>query len=163
MAFEDSLFAQYPTEAREILRDRFVKTIPHNQALGIEFVDAEPGAAILRLPYDARLAGNPDTGTVHGGVITSLIDSAGGLAVFCALPEIETIATLDLRIDYMKPATPEHALIARADCYKRTRSIAFVRALAYHDDPNDPVATAAGAFMRSSTPAEGTFSMEGSQ
>lgn len=163
MAFEDSLFAQYPEEVRDTLRDRFFKTIPHNRALGIEFVDAEPGSATLRLPYSERLIGNPDTGTLHGGVITSLIDSAAGLAVFCALAEIETIATLDLRIDYMKPATPEHALLARADCYKRTRSIAFVRAVAYHEDLADPVATAAAAFMRGSSPKGDVFGREGGQ
>lgn len=163
MAYEDSLIAQYPAEVRETLRERFFKTIPHNRAIGIEFVDAEPGSATLQLPYSTDLVGNPDTGTVHGGVITSLIDSAGGLAVFCSLPEIETIATLDLRIDYMKPATPEHTLIARADCYKRTRNIAFVRATAYHEDPEDPVATAAAAFMRSSSPKSAAVGKKGSQ
>ncbi|HYW02751.1 MAG TPA: PaaI family thioesterase [Gammaproteobacteria bacterium] len=148
MAFEDTLFARYPDQVRETLKYRFLNAIPHNDTLGITFVDAEPGSATLRLPYRDALVGNPDNGVIHGGVITSLIDSVSGLAVFCSLPDFETIATLDLRIDYMKPARPGRDLFARADCYKRTRQIAFVRALAYQDSPENPVASSVSSFMR---------------
>jgi acyl-coenzyme A thioesterase PaaI-like protein len=41
--------------------------------------------------------------------------------------------------------------MARAHCYKVTRSIAFVRAVAYEDDPEDPVATAQATFMLDSS------------
>jgi acyl-coenzyme A thioesterase PaaI-like protein len=57
------------------------------------------------------------------------------------------IATLDLRIDYMKPATPHREVRARAHCYKMTRHVAFVRGVAFHDDEADPIATSAGTFM----------------
>jgi acyl-coenzyme A thioesterase PaaI-like protein len=57
------------------------------------------------------------------------------------------IATLDLRIDYMKPATPERDIFAYAECFKVTKNIAFVRGLAYHTDRNDPIATCAATFM----------------
>ena len=47
----------------------------------------------------------------------------------------------------MKPATPKLDIFARAECYKVTANIAFVRASAYHGDAADPIATAVGAFM----------------
>lgn len=147
--FEDSLFARHPQQMRETLRERFVGMIPHNREIGLEFVDAGPGEATLRLPWQSRLIGNPGTEVIHGGVITTLIDSGSGLAVFCALPEIERIATLDLRIDYMRPATPGRDLYAWCECYRLTRQVAFVHAVAYQDSRDEPVATSVSTFMRS--------------
>ena len=49
--------------------------------------------------------------------------------------------------DYMGPATPGKDLWATGECYKRTRNIAFVRARAFHDDPEDPIGTCVAAFM----------------
>ena len=121
--------------------------VPHAKAVGMTVVSVERGTAMLKLPYDERLVGNPDTGVVHGGVITTLLDNSCGIAVGASLNEMRPIATLDLRIDYMKPATPKLDIFARAECYKMTANIAFVRASAYHDDPDDPIATAVGAFM----------------
>jgi uncharacterized protein (TIGR00369 family) len=128
----------------------FSENVPHNRALGIQIHDlSKAGGARLELPYDAKLVGNPETGVLHGGAITSLLDSCSGAAVFAALVYIAPIATLDLRIDYLKPATPGKSVIAHAHCYKLTKSVAFTRAIAYHDDPGDPIASAAGTFMLS--------------
>lgn len=121
--------------------------VPHAKAVGLSVVSVERGAAVLKLPYDEKLVGNPDTGVVHGGVITTLLDNCCGIAVGSSLNEFRPIATLDLRIDYMKPATPKEDILARAECYKVTANIAFVRATAYHTDIKDPIATAVGAFM----------------
>jgi uncharacterized protein (TIGR00369 family) len=121
--------------------------IPHNRALGLRAIDCGPGWATLRLPYKEELIGNPDTGVLHGGAITSLVDATAGMAVFMKLLSPTRIATLDLRIDYLRPATPGQDVVARADCYKLTRQVAFVRALAYHEDPADPIASSASTFM----------------
>jgi acyl-coenzyme A thioesterase PaaI-like protein len=88
-------------------------------------------------------------------VVTTLLDHACGQAVFAALGEPGTIATLDLRIDYMRAAEPGKALFCRAHCYKLTRSVAFVRASAYDDQVDDPVATAQAAFMLDSSAGRG--------
>ena len=126
---------------------KFADSIPHGHELGIEVEAIAPGRAQFILPYHPRLIGNPDTGTLHGGAITTLMDTASGCAVFSALPDLIPIATLDLRIDYLKPATPQKLLRADARCYRLTRNIGFTRAFAYHDDPQDPVANSVGTFM----------------
>ncbi|MBK8173019.1 MAG: PaaI family thioesterase [Sandaracinaceae bacterium] len=130
-----------------MLKRGFRDAVPHNFALGIELVEVDIAKATMKLPYDLRFVGDPETGVLHGGVITTLIDATCGAAVFAELRAAIAIATLDLRIDYLKPATPGLAVVCRAECYKRTRNVAFARALAYHEDSNDPIASAAGTFM----------------
>ncbi|MCP3936655.1 MAG: PaaI family thioesterase [Actinomycetia bacterium] len=103
----------------------------------------------LVLPYSHELVGDPDTGVIHGGAITALLDNAAG---FLARPadadrQETTIATLDMRIDYMKAATPERDIVARATLVRRTRNISFVRATAFHEDIDDPIATCTATFM----------------
>ena len=125
----------------------FAASVPHNRALGIDIVEFDHGTVLFRLPYDLKLVGHPDTGTLHGGAITALLDGASGAAVFAALQDMVPIATLDLRIDYLRPAEAGHAVLARATCYKMTKSVAFTRAVAYHDDPENSIAHSVGTFM----------------
>jgi uncharacterized protein (TIGR00369 family) len=101
----------------------------------------------VALPYADFLVGNPETGVLHGGAVTTLIDATCGSAVFLKLGRLTRVATLDLRIDYLRPARPGRAIVARAGCYKLTRSVAFVRALAHDGDDADPVASAQGTFI----------------
>ncbi len=127
----------------------FVDSVPHNRALGIEVVAMEPDGALFRLPYRDDLVGNPDTGVLHGGAITALLDACSGAAVFSVLPRMMPIATLDLRIDYLRPAEPGRDVFAHATCYKLTKNVAFTRAVAYHDDRAEPIASSVGTFMLS--------------
>ena len=120
---------------------------PQAVALGISTLSVEPGVATLTAPYRPELVGDPDTGVIAGGVVTTLLDHACGQAVYMAMTEPTSIATLDLRIDYMRAAEPGLDVFARAHCYRVTRNIAFVRATAYDKDAEDPVATAQAAFM----------------
>lgn len=125
----------------------FAGTIPHIVDIGAEMLDAQDGHALARLPYDERFVGDPETGVIHGGVVTTLIDTVCGLAVMTALDKPQPIVTLDLRIDYLKPAKPKEDLLARADVYKVTRQVVFVRATAYQSDEEHPIANAVGTFM----------------
>lgn len=128
-------------------RHLMLDSVPHAQALGFALVDMRRDHAVLKAPYRDEFIGDPETGVIHGGVITSLLDNTSGIAVVCALDGLMPIATLDLRIDYMRPARPLTDVFAHAHCYKVTRSIAFVRAIAYEEREDDPVATSHGAFM----------------
>jgi uncharacterized protein (TIGR00369 family) len=125
----------------------FTQAVPHNRALGMRFIDFADGTATILLPYADHLVGNPMTGVMHGGAITSLLDATCGAAVFMKLGVPQPIATLDLRIDYLKMAEPKRDVRCKCECYKLTRRVAFVRGFAYHEDPNDPIAAAAGAFI----------------
>jgi uncharacterized protein (TIGR00369 family) len=136
-----------PAELVERINQAFCEMVPHNRALAMRVLDIADGAVRALLPWDARLVGNPELGILHGGAVTSLIDATCGVAVFARLMSPMPIATLDLRIDYLRPAEPSRDVVARAECYKLTRNVAFVRAIAYHDDPAEPIASAAGTFM----------------
>lgn len=135
-----------PPNAQEIMR-MFIGVVPHVTELGIETEHSAKGMAIMKLPYQPKLVGNPETGVLHGGVVTTLIDTVCGLAAITAPETPSRVATLDLRIDYLRPATPGQDLYARAEVYKLTRNIAFLRAEAYERDPHDRVASASGTFM----------------
>lgn len=140
----------FPSDKQQMIEniDRFMnESVPHNHELGLSVVDVGPAEATLRLPYSEKLVGNPETGVLHGGAVTTLIDATCGIAVFMKLARMARIATLDLRIDYLHPAMPGKELLARAECYKLTRTVAFVRALAHHGDADNPVASAQGTFI----------------
>ena len=134
------------TDRRAIVARQFIEAIPHARVLGMSFVEIGDGIAELTMPYDERLIGDPATGVVHGGAISTLMDTCSGAAVMAHPENPASTATLDLRIDYMRAATPGQALVARAECYHVTRTVAFVRAVAMDDDRDNPVATATGAF-----------------
>ena len=131
----------------ERLNQVFAEFVPHNHALGFRFRDYGDGLAEIVLPYAAHLVGNPDTGVLHGGPISELHDATSGASVFLKFRRAIGVATLDLRIDYLKPATPGQDVVARATCYKLTKHVGFTRAVAYHDDPDAPIASSAGTFM----------------
>ena len=120
---------------------------PHAEEIGIRLMKTPKGEAKITIPYDEKLVGDPETGVVHGGVVTTLLDTGCGIAAISRTGLMGGIATLDLRIDYMRPAKPGRPLTAKCECYRVTRSVAFARGFAYDDDPDDPEATAAGAFM----------------
>lgn len=141
------------------MTDQFLTTLlpqlasgaAHTHALGFKYEGLDGDRVRLRLPYRQDLVGDPVTGVLAGGLVTTLLDHVGGLAVWVGLKTYQPIATLDLRVDYMRAAETGRDLIAEARCYRLTHSIAFVRAWAFEDGPENPVAAAQAAYILSAS------------
>lgn len=129
--------------------------VPHANEIGMKFVAIDKGRGTLSLPYNTALIGDPRSRVIAGGAVTTLLDQACGMAAMAAFDELMPIATLSLRIDYQRAATPGETIIAEAICYKTTRHVAFIRAVAHDGDADNPVATAQACFMITG-PAYGT-------
>lgn len=125
---------------------QFFEALPHSQALGMSLTELGEGRAEFAMDYDERFIGDPETGVIHGGAVSAMMDTCCGAAVVSHPDNPGATATIDLRIDYMRPATPGQRIRAQAECYHITRSVAFVRARAMDDDETRPVATATGTF-----------------
>jgi uncharacterized protein (TIGR00369 family) len=121
--------------------------IPHCRLLGMRLDEVRRGSGMMSLDYDEKLIGNLRTRVVHSGVITALLDTLCGLVVMTKVPTGTPLATLDLRIDYLRPATPGETIRATAECHKVTANVAFVRGAAFHVSPQDAIAYCTGTFM----------------
>ena len=119
----------------------------HGGFIGLRYVTHGDDWIEVALPWRADLVGVPETGVLASGPIITLLDNATSMSVWVKSGAFRPQATLDLRLDYVRAATPGKTVIARAECYRLTRSAAFVRGLAHDGDPADPVAHAAGVFM----------------
>ncbi len=133
-------------EGRAALARGFIEALPHCRALGMRMLDIGAGEARIAMDYDPRFIGDPQTGVIHGGAVSALMDTCAGAAVMSHPRAPGITATISLRIDYMRPATPGQTITATATCYHVTRSVAFVRAGATDADAQRPVATATGTF-----------------
>lgn len=129
------------------MTENFHRLIPHARELGIWVIEVGRGSARLALNYRDELLGDPERGLIHTGVITTMIDSACGFAVIANTGKPISIATLDLRMDYLRPALRDKTIYVQAECYRTTRHIAFVRASAWQDSEQRLVATSTSAFM----------------
>ena len=119
----------------------------HGTLLGLSYSAHGPDWVELQLPYRPELIGDPASGVLASGPILTMMDMATSLSVWTRLGRFRPHATLDLRIDYLRPATPGKTVIGRGECYRITRAISFVRGAAHDGDPSDPLAHVAGTFM----------------
>jgi uncharacterized protein (TIGR00369 family) len=123
------------------------QNLGHGRALGLEYRMAGEDWVELALPWREQLVGVADTGILASGAIVSLLDTCGGAAVWTKLGTFRMLVTIDLRLDYFRPAPAGETVIARCRCDRLTRQVAFVSGTAHTGDEDRPVARMAGTFM----------------
>lgn len=128
--------------------EKMCRYIPHSllQGICLESIDGEE--VTLRLPYRAELVGNPQTGVIHGGALTVLLDQALGTAgICCDKVGASMTPTLDLRIDHLGIAPAGMDIFATAKVYKVTRRVLFVEGFAWCESRDKPIARATGSWV----------------
>jgi uncharacterized protein (TIGR00369 family) len=92
----------------DVLKQVCEEFIPFNKFLGVRVIRAEVGSVRLEVPFRPELVGDPMKPALHGGVLSMLADTAGGMAVWSAVEdELARISTIDLRVDYLRPGKLE--------------------------------------------------------
>ncbi len=131
---------------------QIIENTPFMKAIGATLDRVDGEGVTMRLPWREDLIGDAESRVIASGVVTALLDNGCGMAVWDKVNEFKSVATLDLRIDYMRPAKAEVDLLVTAKCYRLTRTVGFVRAFAYETTPDDPVAAAQAAFVITAPP-----------
>jgi len=115
--------------------------------MNAEIIEADKKSVLLKLPFNSDFCADAAKELIHGGVLTAFMDSAFGLATMLAVPGLRTTATLDLRVEYLRPAKSRSDLLVFAECYRQTRHIAFNRGRVWFDGDNEKeVATGYASF-----------------
>ncbi len=110
----------------------------------------------VRMPFNPDFCVDREQTLLHGGILTALLDSVFGLANFLAIEGVSTMATLDLRVDYLRPAKSRADVLVNASCYRQTRHIAFNSGSIWFDEP-EPAEIARGAASFALTRGEASL------
>jgi uncharacterized protein (TIGR00369 family) len=140
---------------RERLTALFDSVIPFNRFLGVRVTDLGDGVAQLELPFRTDFVGNPLLKTLHGGVISMLLDNCGGAAVWTQIGRNDLVSTVDLRVDYLRPGRPE-TLIGSGRVVRQGNRVGVVELRAFHPGGEDrPVAAGTGVYNIRRTRGDG--------
>lgn len=142
----------------EALRAMFEERIVFNRVLGLKITAFDPQRARARIEMREELIGHFLHRRLHGGVISATLDAMGGLAVMLAigarhldeavearLARFAKLGTIDLRVDYVRPATGPF-FEASAETIRLGSRVATTR-MEMHDAEGRLVAAAAAAYI----------------
>jgi len=137
---------EMPTYDAKRLAEIFESYIPFNKLLGLRCLEIEDGRVRVELPFRPELVGNPEIPALHGGAISSTLDTTGGLAVWSQAGPNDRVSTIDLRVDYLRPGRAE-PLIAVACVVRLGNRVGVAQLRAFHPDAEDkPVAAGMGVY-----------------
>lgn len=126
----------------EITKEIWKKS-PFIQLLGLEFEKLEQGRASSRLEIRENLLNKHRA--VHGGVVYSIADISMGVAVYSTLKTGEETSTIEIKINYLKPAKSRF-LTCEAQVLKKGKNLAVVES-EIRSGERDLIAKALGTFM----------------
>lgn len=131
----------------EVLRQVMEELIPFNRYLGVKLTSAKKGFARLEVPFRDELVGDPMRPALHGGVLSALADAAGGGAVWTGLEDDRArVSTIDLRIDYLRPARLV-TLVAEATVVRLGNRVGVADVRLFNADAEDvTIATGKGVY-----------------
>jgi uncharacterized protein (TIGR00369 family) len=131
----------------EVLRQVMEEVIPFNRFLGVKLAATRKGFARLEIPFRDELVGDPMRPALHGGVLSALGDAAGGAAVWAGMDDDNArISTIDLRIDYLRPARLT-TLVAEANLVRLGNRVGVADVRIFNaDTEGDTVATVKGVY-----------------
>ncbi len=131
--------------------------IPFNAFLGMQVTHMDDGEAEMMIPARPEMTGDPFRPALHGGVLSSLADTVGGLAVFTLVGRTRVASTVDLRVDYLRPGRVDANLFARAKVIRVGNRVAATHTVVFQDNIDEPVATANAVYNmvnREQTPSK---------
>jgi uncharacterized protein (TIGR00369 family) len=116
------------------------EVIPFHKVLGLQLVFIESGKAQIMIPFRPTLVGDPRTDRIHGGVIATAMDAAGGAAAITTLTDPrDQLSTIDIRVDYLYPGKPED-IIVEGKIVKDGKNIIFTQMKAFHAHAQELIA-----------------------
>jgi uncharacterized protein (TIGR00369 family) len=131
----------------ELLARIMQEHIPFNRLLKVRMVAAERGSVRLEVPFAPELVGDPMRPALHGGVLSTLADAAGGAAIWSGVEDDRgRVSTIDLRIDYLRPGRLE-TVIADAKTVRLGKRVGVADIRLFHPDREDEtIATGKGVY-----------------
>lgn len=132
--------------------------LPFNAVLGVGLTEVSSEGVVIGLPNRPELANNPVTGTLHGGVISSVLDLVGGMSALAAMVFEEDLGgfeeviqrfskfgTVDLRVDYLRPGRGE-SFLGNGTVMRAGRRIAVTR-MEFVNEQGTLLATGTGTYV----------------
>ena len=117
----------------EQILDLMMKQVPFNRLLGIQGESAAAGVCVLVLPVRPEFVGDFRRPALHGGVVSALIDTAGGVAAWSTLGPDESVSTVDLTVDFLEPAGLAAPLRAAGQLVRKGNRVCHVRVAVTQD------------------------------
>jgi uncharacterized protein (TIGR00369 family) len=134
------------TARREQLRHFFENEIPFNRVLGLKVEMLGDGCCQARVPARPEHVGDPRRPALHGGVISASADATGGLSVFLKARQGDRISTVDLRVDYLRPARTDVDLILESRVVRMGNRVAVADTIVHQGNFDEPVARSTAVY-----------------
>ena len=130
----------------EQLRNFTERGIPFNNFLGFEVLELREGFARIKVPPRPEFVGDVQRPALHGGLISTLADSVGGIATFTKLEKDQRASTVDMRVDFLRPGNVDADLIGEGTVLRLGNRVAVAEMRIHQGDPEQPIAIGSAVY-----------------